>query len=163
MHTASRVDRLVDLLNAQHCMPAKLRSPSPTPERVATTLHPGDDHGDGRHNHRSNVTCAHPSESTTESPASAPLGPTPVQVDARANAFSERTPPIADLNSSFDDRKGEPAPRGLSFSPFIAVTRYCYKFLPRPLGQQVATALFDGNKIYDQREWDLFVKLLLTY
>lgn len=49
---------------------------------------------------------------------------------------------------------GDPAPRGISFCPFIAVTKFCYKFVSREWMQSLATAFFDANKIY-QREWEM--------
>ena len=55
----------------------------------------------------------------------------------------------------FDPRKGEPAPLGLSFSPFLAVTKFCYRFVEKDLVQPLATAFFDAGKIWD-REWDIY-------
>jgi len=49
---------------------------------------------------------------------------------------------------------GEPAPRGFSFSPFLPVTRFCYKFVSPQWSQPLATAFFDANKIYN-RPWDV--------
>lgn len=55
---------------------------------------------------------------------------------------------------SIDPRRGEASPIGISFSPFGAVTRFCYKFVSREYQQPLATAFFDANKIYT-RNWDL--------
>ncbi|KAK5125341.1 hypothetical protein LTR85_000450 [Meristemomyces frigidus] len=59
----------------------------------------------------------------------------------------------ADL--SIDPRRGEAAPLGISFSPFGAVMKFCYKFVSREYQQPLATAFFDANKIYT-RNWDLY-------
>lgn len=55
----------------------------------------------------------------------------------------------------FDVRKGEASALGVSFVPFLALTKYCYKYVPRDLSQKIASAFFDTNKIYNNREWDL--------
>ena len=54
----------------------------------------------------------------------------------------------------FDAYKGEPAPLGVDFAPFVAVTKYCYKYVPKEFLQPMATAFFDADKIY-RRDWDL--------
>ncbi|KAK3664746.1 hypothetical protein LTR22_004333 [Elasticomyces elasticus] len=53
---------------------------------------------------------------------------------------------------------GDAAPRGISFSPFIAVTRFCFKFVSDRWRQPLATAFFDAKKIYD-RPWDIYYVL----
>lgn len=60
----------------------------------------------------------------------------------------------ADLDFTFDERKGRYSPLGISFSPFLAVTKYCYKFVNKSLMQPLASAFFDADKIWS-RDWDL--------
>ncbi|KAK5110068.1 hypothetical protein LTR62_006313 [Meristemomyces frigidus] len=52
-------------------------------------------------------------------------------------------------------RFGEVAPRGFTFVPFVAVTKFCYEFVPQQWSQPLASAFFDNNKIYE-RQWDLY-------
>lgn len=53
-----------------------------------------------------------------------------------------------------DPRQGQPAPLGITFAPFAAVTKFCYLFVGDDLRQPLATAFFDAGKIFT-REWDL--------
>lgn len=79
---------------------------------------------------------------------------------ARANApvkINNRSVPMATLTGGdipFDSRKGQPAPFGINFVPFIALTKWCYTYAPKHLLQPLASAFFDAGKIYD-RDWDL--------
>lgn len=78
---------------------------------------------------------------------------------ARANApvqINGQTRTMASFEGDipFDNRKGQPAPLGIKFVPFIAVTKWCYTYAPKHLLQPFATAFFDGDKIY-ARDWDL--------
>ena len=80
----------------------------------------------------------------------------PLQQDNQAGV-PRLTPAMQELTSSdllLDPRAGEPAPQGISFTPFLAVTKFCYKFVPRTYQQPLATAFFDANKVWC-REWDL--------
>lgn len=63
-------------------------------------------------------------------------------------------PQLSDADLSLDPRMGEAAPLGINFSPFAAITKFCYKFVSREYQQPLATAFFDANKIYN-RDWDL--------
>jgi len=62
--------------------------------------------------------------------------------------------PLSDADAHSQMAMGEPAPRGFSFSPFLPVTRFCYKFVSPQWSQPLATAFFDANKIYN-RPWDV--------
>ena len=70
------------------------------------------------------------------------------------------TPPHLPADISIDTRMGETAPLGISFAPFGAVTKLCYKseIVRQEFRQPLATAFFDANKIYT-RNWDLLVKM----
>ncbi|KAK4552489.1 hypothetical protein LTR86_010333 [Recurvomyces mirabilis] len=59
------------------------------------------------------------------------------------------------LDTSFMAHIGEPAPRGFAFTPFVAVTKFCYKYVPKQYSQALASAFWDSNKIYE-RGWDLY-------
>lgn len=79
---------------------------------------------------------------------------------ARANAplkINNRSVPMATFTGGdipFDNRKGQQAPFGINFVPFIALTKWCYTYAPKHLLQPLATAFFDADKIY-ARDWDL--------
>ncbi|EMD00601.1 hypothetical protein BAUCODRAFT_81223, partial [Baudoinia panamericana UAMH 10762] len=72
---------------------------------------------------------------------------------AQASEMSSFPPSYAVNHSTA--HMGTSAPRGITFTPFLAVTRYCYKFVSKEYMQPLATAFFDANKIYD-RPWDFF-------
>lgn len=53
-----------------------------------------------------------------------------------------------------DSHKGDPAPLGLSFTPFLAITKFPYKFVQKKWMQPLASAFFDQGKIWE-RKWDM--------
>jgi hypothetical protein len=55
---------------------------------------------------------------------------------------------------TLDPRKDEPSEIGMSFCPFIAITKFPYKYVDRAFSQPIATAFFDAGKIYN-RSWEL--------
>jgi hypothetical protein len=57
-------------------------------------------------------------------------------------------------NAAWDPRKGALLPANTELSPFVAITKYCYKYVPKQWSQPLATAFFDSNKIYT-RDWSL--------
>jgi hypothetical protein len=57
-------------------------------------------------------------------------------------------------NFTLDPRKGEPAEIGTSFCPFLAISKFPYKYVDQFFRQPIASAHFDEGKIYN-RKWDL--------
>ena len=55
---------------------------------------------------------------------------------------------------TLDPRKDEPSELGMSFCPFLAITRFPYKYVDPAFLQPIASAFFDGNKVYN-KSWDL--------
>jgi hypothetical protein len=66
----------------------------------------------------------------------------------------QTSPAVAPMSYPFDPRKDEPAPLGVNFCPFIAITKLPYKFVKKEFMQEIATAFFDEGKIWS-REWDV--------
>lgn len=78
------------------------------------------------------------------------------QKNSAAPRRSEGTADEAALETDFtlDPRKDEPSELGMSFCPFLAVTKFPYKYVDSAFRQPIATAFFDEGKIYN-RPWDL--------
>lgn len=55
---------------------------------------------------------------------------------------------------TLDPRKGEASELGMSFCPFLAITKFPYKFVGAEFRQPLATAFFDEGKIYN-RHWNM--------
>ncbi|KAK3670213.1 hypothetical protein LTR78_009868 [Recurvomyces mirabilis] len=86
-----------------------------------------------------------------------------VQIANEANAAHHSIGPAMpqplvnqpELDTTSMAHMGESAPRGFAFSPFVAVTKFCYKYVPKQYSQALASAFWDSNKIYE-RGWDLY-------
>lgn len=65
-----------------------------------------------------------------------------------------KTSEADETNFTLDPSKDEPSEIGMSFCPFIAFTKFPYKYVDPAFKQPIATAFFDGGKIYN-RSWDL--------
>ena len=141
---ASRMDRLIKVLGGEENLPPKLPQPAGvTPQQQTDQdIQPIDDflqeqprsQGSEWWNATSKIAQPVPlSQSHTTSAAISSLGP---------------------MSYPFDPRKDEPAPLGLNFCPFIAITKLPYKFVKREFMQGIATAFFDEGKIWS-REWDV--------
>jgi hypothetical protein len=78
------------------------------------------------------------------------------QSNGAATRRSENKASETDVDIDFilDPRRGEPSELGMSFCPFLAVTKFPYKYVDPDFLQPIATAFFDENKIYN-RSWDL--------
>lgn len=62
--------------------------------------------------------------------------------------------PDVDIDFALDPRKDEPSELGMSFCPFLAITKFPYKYVESAFRQPIATAFFDEGKIYN-RSWEL--------
>ena len=84
----------------------------------------------------------------------------PVSITQPQFTSSSTDLPQQPADLSIDARMGATAPLGISFTPFGAVTKLCYKpdIVRQAFRQPLATAFFDANKIYT-RNWDLSVKI----
>ena len=51
---------------------------------------------------------------------------------------------------TLDAHRDEPSEIGMSFCPFIAFTKFPYKYVDPAFRQPIATAFFDGGKIYNR-------------
>ncbi|KXS97529.1 hypothetical protein AC578_4590 [Pseudocercospora eumusae] len=75
----------------------------------------------------------------------------------RPSLVPQSTPIVYETDEPFifAEDKGKTAPAGTKFCPYIAVTNYCYRFVPKAWTQPLASAFFDAEKIY-KRKWDLY-------
>lgn len=55
---------------------------------------------------------------------------------------------------TLDARMNELSDVGMCFCPFLAITKFPYKYVDSAFRQPIATAFFDEGKIYN-RSWDL--------
>jgi hypothetical protein len=59
-----------------------------------------------------------------------------------------------EIDFPLDPRKDEPSEIGMSFVTFIAFTKFPYKYVKPAFLQPIASAFFDGGKIFN-KSWDL--------
>lgn len=145
----SRMDRLIKALGGEDNLPPKLaqaaaivpqqQSDNPTNQGIQPIEDLLDEHSQ--------------SQGTTDWWNVTPELPQPVS-QTQAQTTSLVTPLAGSMSYYFDPRKDEPAPLGLNFCPFIAVTKLPYKFVKKEFMQGIATAFFDEGKIWG-REWDV--------
>ncbi|EME48926.1 hypothetical protein DOTSEDRAFT_58207 [Dothistroma septosporum NZE10] len=136
----SRLDRLIALLGGEENLPEKLPEPAPYGETVKEEDEEQEQEGQ-------------------PPPIIRDLNPQPLRYPQPLPQQKITLNPVHVMESEddipFDSGKGEPAPLGVEFATFGAVTKYCYKYVPRELMQPLATAYFDADKIY-RRDWDLY-------
>ena len=150
-----RVDRLVKVLGGEENLPAKLPRPS-TDVQEADTEAKEVDLPKGDFNSMQSVmnNFKHgelkDGEDWWNATPRLPQPAQPTQTEQNAPWYTDR----GEVRFNFDPRKDEPAPLGISFSPFAAVAKFPYKFVKREFQQKIASAFFDEGKIYS-REWDL--------
>jgi hypothetical protein len=138
-NSSSRIDRLLVILGGAENLPPKT-SPSlartdELPPEKTTGVAPPSTNSSQTRNPESFKASANPTAHNSI-----------IKHDSHVSAAAHRP---------FDGRKGEASALGVSFVPFLALTKYCYKYVPKDLSQIIASAFFDSNKIYNNREWDL--------
>ncbi|KAM3415550.1 putative nucleolar protein C2C4.08 [Cercospora zeina] len=145
---ASRMDLFLDMIGGEDALPPKLPPPSPDVDQA-----PPD-------SSKSLWWTEYESEEYKNLPHADDVPPDVVQRNSLPSmpTFSVGTPSRAlsvDVKVPFDVKKGERLSAGTSLSPFLAVAKYCYRFVPKQWLQPLATAFFDHDKIYE-RDWDLY-------
>nr|POF15218.1 putative nucleolar protein c2c4.08 [Quercus suber] len=143
----SKMDDFISLIGGEHNLPVQLEQLPAVDEahtQSTTTTDPDElynrlDHVVEYRSAGSTNTATPPPPRKTTSAASPPLTPSARSID---------------VDVGLDPHCGQPAPLGLSFCPWQPVSRFCYRFVKREWQQPLASAFFDGNKIWD-REWDL--------
>ena len=82
----------------------------------------------------------------------------------KTTASVESTETVKDIKNEaeFGSVKGKPASVGGRFSPFLAVTKLCYKYCPRALLQPISVEFFASGKIFE-RGWDMLVEQSYFY
>ena len=156
----SRIERFVNLIGGEQNLPPKL---PPPPASIEQNTNESDEvaNDDNELSKLQMPTVDHflaeerpPAQ--TETPSTARL----LRKEPAAAHFPPQfIPPTvntaeAEIDLTWDDHLSEPAPLGINFSPFGAVSKFCYKFVSKEFQQPLATAFFDAGKIF-ARDWDL--------
>lgn len=150
------------LMGGEQNLPPKLPTPPPT---ASSTDRPSADLKDEESNPNKIVdafgnlqtyddfVAAHPFPAP-EAPAYDNRHAAKPQQNSAAPRRSEQRASETDIEFTLDARKGEPSELGMSFCPFLAITKFPYKYVDSAFRQPIATAFFDEGKIYN-RSWDL--------
>ncbi|KAK3723563.1 hypothetical protein LTR37_001815 [Vermiconidia calcicola] len=155
----SRMDRLVNMLGGEQNLPPKLPQPTTSTEPEQTDEVAAEEQTtqeDPINKLQSMDSYLQENQNSENWWDAVPQIPQPKQPSGTTQARPAQ-PYSSDgsLHFIFDSEQGRPAPLGMSFAPFVAVTRFCYKFVSKELQQPLATAFFDEGKIWN-REWDLY-------
>jgi len=151
----SGIQRFHSLIGGEANMPAEL---PPQAEPAALTPVP-DDNAKASENPSDGLPSVQAFDEQSRSPEEQANGERPKTPEGTHSRFTSQfltspAPLLSDADNLSQMAMGEPAPRGFSFSPFLPVTRFCYKFVGPQWSQPLATAFFDANKIYN-RSWDV--------
>ena len=153
MAASSRLDRLVKVLGAEN-LPPKLSKPGDNTEQSDETAKQDGANTDDSFSELQSVDDFLKENKSTENWWDATPKIPQIATKAPTRPVTSFFTSNGETHLEFDPRKGEPAPLGVSFSPFGAVTKFCYKFVKKDHQQLLATAFFAEGKIYD-REWDM--------
>ena len=118
------MDRLVKMLGGEENLPSKLANAASTPTIEVTE--PADNHNEEQSTERQE------NDDPADNWWDAEPQPEPTPLSS-GHAAAPAAPYSSNGNSDYeiDPRRGQPAPLGLNYCPFVAVTRYCYKFVKR--------------------------------
>lgn len=147
MASRSRMDRFLAMIGGEDALPPRL--PSPEPEEEGETPKPFNPPlRSTEYDSQEYQDLPKPNSVYQFGEIESALSKLKQQPAPRSTAFD------TDGKIPFDSKKGESLPSDIELSPFIAVTKYCYKFVPSRWSQQLATAFFDADKIFT-RDWSL--------
>lgn len=150
MSSLDRFDVYTQLMGGKHNLPEKLPSPSLSPSRTATTKDPpASEEADP-----SQIVDAFGNLQTydafvTATPFPAPSAPAYDNRHARTSGKE-----TSEGDFTLDARMNELSDVDMCFCPFLAITKFPYKYVDSAFRQPIATAFFDEGKIYN-RSWDL--------
>lgn len=156
----SRMDRLVQLLGGDENLPPKFEPPATEPESESEPAQSDNVNIEGVPGIDAAIEKLQSIDSFVQEQKEQPGNWWDAVPQLPKQTSQTQTQPVhpylsdGSVHFNFDSRKGEPAPLGLGFCPFTAVTKFCYKFVKREFQQPIATAFFDEGKIWN-REWDL--------
>ncbi|KAF2773187.1 hypothetical protein EJ03DRAFT_156080 [Teratosphaeria nubilosa] len=140
------LDRLINLIGGEHNLPPK-RDPSPPPAPPAQKELPTAEQYMAENPLEKLPSYLQPKQKQKDP------GPSPQPMIRQPAPPSP--PQLTEAQRQYDERCGEPAPEGMKFAPFVAITKFPYKYVPYEWRQPLASAFFDEKKIYN-REWDMY-------
>jgi hypothetical protein len=141
---ADRFDAFTRLVGGKDNLPPKLPTPPPQPEPYANIPEKPKDIVDAFGNLQIY------DEFVRSGPRPRAKGQPPHHIPST----SHRSEAADSGDFTLDSRKGEPAAIGTSFCPFLAISKFPYKYVDQFFRQPMASAHFDEGKIYN-RKWDL--------
>jgi hypothetical protein len=160
-----RFDIYTRLMGGKHNLPPKLPTPSPSSHPTTTSSGQPATDLDTEAANPGKIVDAFGNLQTYDDFVAAhpfPAPPAPAYDNRHAGKPQQNNSSVhsrgitgeAHTDFTLDSRKDEPSELGMSFCPFLAITKFPYKYADPALRQPIATAFFDEGKIYN-RSWDL--------
>ncbi|KAH9845099.1 hypothetical protein Tdes44962_MAKER06889 [Teratosphaeria destructans] len=144
------LDRLISLIGGEQNLPPK-RDPSPPP--APSSPQPAQNELSSVEQYMAD----NPVEDLPShlQPKQKQKAPAPSAQPTILQTAQPLPPPLTEGQRQYDERCGEPAPAGMKFAPFMAITKFPYKYVSHEWRQPLASAFFDEKKIYN-RAWDMY-------